>query len=116
VLVCLALLTSCGKKDDQLNSFVNDYNSFTDELVKKDTVDEAQAYLDSRKADMKSKFADVKNVGDNQVSPETKKKFEDAVNNSATKLSQWGIKHSSDPGFSAKFQKLMGDFQDIFKM
>lgn len=124
VLACLALLAGCGKKDDQINTFISDINSFTDELVKKvqdapnpsQGVDDAQQYLDSRKSDIRSKFDSIKNIGENQVSEDTKKKLSDNMFQDGMKVGQLQAKYGSDPAVSSKLQKLMQDFQDLFKM
>lgn len=116
VLACLALATACGKKDDQINTFIADLTSFTDELVKKPNVDEAQKYMDSRKEEMKGKFDSIKNIGENQISEETKKKLQESVVDNAKKVSQMVVKYGSDPAASPKLQKLMQDYQGLFKM
>ncbi len=123
VLACLAIV-GCGKKDDQINSFVNEINSFTDELVKKvedgatpsEGVDEAQKYMDSRKADLRAKFDSVKNIGENQVSEETKKKMQDSFYQDGVKVGQLTAKYGSDPAVKTKLQKLTQDFLELFKM
>lgn len=123
ILACLAL-AGCGKKDDQINSFVNEINTFTDELVKKvdsaatpsEGVDEAQKFMDSRKADLKAKFDSVKNIGENQVSEETKKKMQDSFYQDGVKVGQLQAKYGSDPAVSTKLKKLTQDFLDLFKM
>lgn len=123
VLACLAL-AGCGKKDDQINSFVNEINTFTDELVKKvesapnpsQGVDDAQKFMDSRKADLKEKFNSVKNIGENQVSEETKKKMQESFYNDGMKVGQLQTKYGSDPAVRTKLTKLTQDFLDLFKM
>jgi Tfp pilus assembly protein PilP len=123
VVACLVIV-GCGKKDDQINSFVTEINTFTDELVKKvesapnasDGVDEAQKYMDSRKADLKSKFDSVKNIGENQVSEDTKKKMQDSFYQDGVKVGQLQAKYGSDAAVKTKLQKLTQDFLDLFKM
>jgi Tfp pilus assembly protein PilP len=123
VLACLAIV-GCGKKDDQINSFVNEINTFTDELVKKvesaptpsEGVDEAQKFMDSRKADLKEKFNSVKGIGENQVSEETKKKMSESFYNDGVKVGQLQAKYGSDPAVKTKLQKLTQDFLELFKM
>jgi Tfp pilus assembly protein PilP len=123
VVACLVIV-GCGKKDDQINSFVTEINTFTDELVKKvesapnasDGVDEAQKYMDSRKADLKTKFDSVKNIGENQVSEDTKKKMQDSFYQDGVKVGQLQAKYGSDAAVKTKLQKLTQDFLDLFKM
>ena len=123
VLACMAIV-GCGKKDDQINSFVNEINTFTDELVKKvesaptpsEGVDDAQKFMDSRKADLKEKFNSVKGIGENQVSEETKKKMSESFYNDGVKVGQLQAKYGSDPAVKTKLQKLTQDFLELFKM
>lgn len=123
VLACLAL-AGCGKKDSEINNFVTEINTFTDELVKKVEsasspsvgVDEAQKYMDSRKADLREKFNSVKNIGENQVSEETKKKMQDSFYQDGVKVGQLTAKYGSDPAVRTKLQKLTQDFLELFKM
>ena len=122
VLCCLALV-GCGKKDAEINSFVTEINTFTDEIVKKVEsgstpeagVDDAQKYLDSRKADIKTKFDAVKNIGENQVSEDTKKKLSDSFYQDGVKLGQLQQKYGSDAAVKTKLQKLTQDFLDLLK-
>jgi len=124
VLACLAMLAGCGKKDDQISTFISDINSFTDELVKKvdaapnpsQGLDDAQKYLDSRKSEIKGKFDSIKNIGENQVSEDTKKKLQENMFQDGMKVGQLTAKYGSDPALSPKVQKLTQDFQDLFKM
>ncbi|PYS52756.1 MAG: hypothetical protein DMF68_00905 [Acidobacteria bacterium] len=124
VLACLALLAGCGKKDDQISTFISDVNSFTDELVKKvdaapnpsQGLDDAQSYLDSRKSEIKGKFDSIKNIGENQVTEDTKKKLQENMFQDGMKVGQLTAKYGSDPELSPKVKKLTQDFQDLFKM
>jgi Tfp pilus assembly protein PilP len=122
-LVCLSLVAACGKKDDKLNSFMTDFNSFTDEIVKKvdsapnpsQGVDDAQKYFDSRKAEMQDKIKSVKDIGENQVSEDTKKKVIDGFTQDATKMSGLAQKYGSDPAVATKIQKLLTDYQALLQ-
>jgi len=124
VLACLALMTGCGKKDDQISTFISDINSFTDELVKKvdaapnpsQGLDDAQKYLDSRKSEIKGKFDSLKSIGGNQGSEGTKKQLQENMFQDGMKVGQLTAKYGSDPALSPKVQKLTQDFQDLFKM
>jgi Tfp pilus assembly protein PilP len=123
VLACLAIV-GCGKKDSQINDFVTEINTFTDELVKKVEsasspsvgVDEAQKYMDSRKADLRAKFDSVKNIGENQVSEETKKKMQDSFYQDGVKVGQLTAKYGQDAEVRTKLKKLTDDFLALFKM
>jgi len=122
VLICLALATAC-KKDNQINAFMNDWNSFTDDLVKKidsaqnpsDGVDEAQKYFDSRKAEMQDKIKSVKNIGDNQISEDTKKKADEGFKQDQDKLTTLVEKYGSDPAVGPKLRKLLQDYVSLLQ-
>ena len=122
VLACLAL-AGCGKKDDEVNSFMTDLDNFTNELVKKVEsgstpsagVDDAQKYLDSRKSELQGKFNSIKKIGENQVSEETKKKMKDSFYQNGVKVGQLTAKYGSDPEVRTKLQKLTQDFLGLFQ-
>lgn len=110
--------------DAQINSFTTEINTFTDELVQKvesapnpsQGVDDAQQYLDSRKAELVGKFNSVKHINGNQVSEETKKRMQDSFYQDGVKVGQLTAKYGSDPAVKLKLKKLTQDFLDIFKM
>ncbi|MBD0325802.1 MAG: hypothetical protein ICV68_05190 [Pyrinomonadaceae bacterium] len=122
VLTCLALV-GCGKKDDEVNAFINDLNTFTDELVKKVEsgpnpsagADEAQKYFDSKKADIQSKLDSVKKIGEKQVSEETKKKLTDGLYNNGMKIGKMTAKYSADPAAGPKVQKITQDYMALLR-
>lgn len=123
ILACLALATACSKKDSEINTFVTDINTFTDELVKKvdsapnksQGVDEAQKYLDSRKDELKAKATSVNNISESQISKETFEKFKTALTQDVTKIGQLQDKYGSDPAVRTKIQKLLLDYAQILK-
>ena len=123
VFACLAL-AGCGKKDDQINGFITELDKFTAELVSKVEsggdpdagADAGQKYLDENKASMRSKFDDVKNIGENQVTPETKEKLKQSFYNNGVKLGQLQAKYGSDPEVRAKLQKMTNEYLEMFKM
>jgi hypothetical protein len=110
--------------NDQINSFTTEINTFTDELVQKvelapnpsQGVDDAQKYMDSRKAELRGKFNSVKNTDENQVSEETKKRMKDSFYQDGVKVGQLTAKYGSDPAVKLKLKKLTQDFLDLFKM
>jgi outer membrane murein-binding lipoprotein Lpp len=119
VVACLAL-AGCGNKEAQVNAFVNEINTFTDELVKKiesapnasQGADDAQKYLDSRKADLRAKFDSVKQI---KVTEETTKKIQSDLFEDGKKLGQAVGKHSSDPAAREKLTKLVQDYGQLFQ-
>jgi ABC-type uncharacterized transport system auxiliary subunit len=98
-LVCLSL-AGC-KKDAEARTLINDFDSFTDELVKRvdsasspaDGIDAAQKYFDSKKAEMTTRMDTLKGLRGYQVGNETKKMLEsnlvEDARKVATRLSTW---------------------------
>jgi Tfp pilus assembly protein PilP len=122
VLVCLASV-GCGKKDAEVNSFITELNSFTDELVKRVEsapnpaagTDEAQKYFDSRKADMQEKLNSIKKIDVKQVSEETRKKWTDCFYQNSVKVGQLTAKYGFDPATRPKLQQLTQDFRTLIQ-
>src|SRR5689334_25385337 len=94
LVVVLALSVTACKKDNQISAVIKDLDSFTNELVAKvekspnaqSGIDEAQKFLDSKKAEMKSKLDSIKNVRGFQVSEETKKTMTDSLTKNVTSV------------------------------
>jgi len=72
----------------------------------------AQALLDSRKADLKSKWATIKDTRGAQLSSDLKKNLEDAMKRSAEKMTGTMAK-ITDLDAAPKYEKLMKDWGDI---
>jgi hypothetical protein len=128
LLLALTVVALAGcKKDAEINAVLADYDSFTADLVKKVDaqptvagVDEAQKFLDSRKADLKAKWDSIKGARDFQVSGETKKKMNESITKNYTAVSGLQIKYMgksmNDPAFKSKLDKLIKDYQDLYEM
>lgn len=124
--VCLPL-TGC-KKDAEVKEILGDFDSFTNELVKRiDSasnpaagVDDAQKYFDSRKAEMTEKMDKLKGVRGYQVGEETKKMIESSLVDDAKKIANLQVKYIGtsmrDETFKARLDKLTRDYQSLFKM
>jgi len=127
VLVLLAACLSLAgcKKDAQINAVVAELDSFTTELVKKVEsapnpsagVDDAQKFFDSKKAEMTAKMATLKGShGGN----ETTSKMNASLLENNKKVAGLQIKYISvsldDPVFKSKLEKLIRDYQTLFKL
>ena len=74
------LLVAGCKKDAEVKTILSDFDSFTNELVKRvdaasnpaDGVDDAQKYFDSKKTEMTGKMEQLKTIRGYQVGEETK--------------------------------------------
>jgi hypothetical protein len=125
-LACVALLAGC-KKDAQVDSVLAEFDSFTREMLAKiDSapnpsagVDAAQAFMDSRKADMQDKLGTLKGLRGFQVSEETKKKMLERMTENTMSVAKLKIKYIGaamrDPSLSAKFDKLNTDYMALIK-
>ena len=124
--VCLPF-TGC-KKDAEVKEILADFDSFTNELVKRiDSasnpaagVDDAQKYFDSRKAEMTEKMDKLKGIRGYQVGEETKKMIESSLVDDAKKIANLQVKYIGtsmrDETFKARLDKLTRDYQSLFKM
>ena len=125
VVFCLGL-TGCSK-DAQVQTFIDEFDATTKEMVAKIEanpssagIDEAQKVFDSKKASLKEKFDAIKNARGAQVSSEMQKKLSDSSMNNGKMLSDAITKNSSkfaaDKDAMPKFKKLMDDYAGTFKM
>jgi hypothetical protein len=124
LLVASLSLVGC-KKDEQVNSALAEFDSFTTELLARiETaanpsagLDDAQKYFDSKKAELITKMAALKGVREYQVSEETKQKMALRLVEDASKVGNLQIKYDSqsinDPLFKAKLDKLVKDYQAL---
>ena len=123
---CL-LLAGC-KQDAEVKTALTDFDSFTNELVKRVEsasdpaagVDDAQKYFDSKKAEMTTKMDTLKGIRGYQVSDETRKMMESSLVDDAKKIANLQVKYMGtsmrDATFKAKLDKLTRDYQSLFKM
>ncbi len=129
LLICFAFLPLAGcKKDADAKALLADFDSFTNELVKRvdaasnpaDGVDDAQKYFDSKKTEMTGKMEQLKTIRGYQVGEETKKMMEASLVDDAKKIANLQVKYMAtsmrNDAFKAKLDKLTRDYQSLFKM
>src|SRR5713101_4896571 len=129
LLICFACLPLAGcKKDAEAKTILTDFDSFTNEMVKRvdaasnpaDGVDDAQKYFDSRKTEMTGKMDELKAIRGYQVGEETKKMMESSLVEDAKKIANLQVKYIGtsmrDAAFKAKLDKLIRDYESLFKM
>ena len=121
-----AALAGC-KKDAQIESVLNEFHAFTQEIVKRVEgapdpsagADDAQKYFDSRKSEIEGKLKSIKDVRGFQVSQETQKKMTEQLTQDVMSVGQLQIKYMSqsmrDAGFRTKLTKLITDYQNLLK-
>jgi adenine-specific DNA methylase len=129
LLICFACLPLAGcKKDADAKAILADFDSFTNELIKRvdaasnpaDGVDDAQQYFDSKKTEMTGKMEQLKAIRSYQVGEETKKMMEASLVDDAKKIANLQVKYMGtsmrNDAFKAKLDKLTRDYQSLFKM
>jgi hypothetical protein len=125
VVFCFSLV-GCSK-DSQVQAFIDEFDATTKEMVSKIDanpssagIDEAQKAFDAKKDSLKAKFDAFKDARGVQVSSEMQKKLVDSSTNNGKALSDVMTKNMSkiaaDKEAMPKFQKLMKDYVDTFKM
>ncbi len=124
-VLCLGL--SACNKDAEIDAFLVEFESTTDEVVKKIDdnptaagVDDAQKAFSAKKPALQEKFDAIKNARGFQVSEAKQKEMVDRVKKSAMKFSEVQQKHmmklAMDKDASTKFQSLLKDYSETFKM
>jgi hypothetical protein len=129
LIVAFACLLVAGcKKDAEVKTVLTDFDSFTNELVKRVEsasdpaagVDDAQKYFGSKKAEMTTKMDMLKGIRGYQVGDETRKMMESNLVDDARKIANLQMKYMGtsmrDQTFKAKLDKLTRDYQSLFKM
>jgi len=127
-LVVLFCLTFVGcSKDAEINSFLTEWESVTNEIVRKIDanpssagIDEAQKTWDEKKVGLKGKWDNLKDARGFQVSKDTQKKMEESARKNVTALtdvmSKNMVKLAMDKSATDKFKKLMTDYGNTFNM
>jgi hypothetical protein len=125
VALAVAVAAAGCSKDEEVLAVMADIDSFTTELVKKVEaaadvsagVDEAQRYLDQRKADMRARFATLNGVRGYQLSAETKAKVTECATRNVTAVGTLQIKHAfraaQDAAFRTRLEKLTADYRSL---
>jgi hypothetical protein len=121
VVFCVGLV-GCSK-DGEVNAFITEWDATTNEMIQKinanptaEGVDEAQKVFDGKKASLKTKWDSIKDARGIQVSSDTQKKLTDSAEKNSKALMDGISKVSSDPDAMTKYQKLVTDYSDTFKM
>jgi hypothetical protein len=124
ILSLAALLTGCSK-DAEVNAFIAELDSATNEIVAKIDanpssagIEDAQKAFDARKPELTAKWNDIKDAVGAQVSAETKKKLEESVTNNMKALTEASMRNmmkmASDKEASVKYRRLLEDYSRTF--
>lgn len=126
-LVALLCLSFAGcSKDADVNSFITEFDSITNEIVKKvDSnpssagVDDAQKYFDSKKPDLQKKWDAIKTASQARVSKDVLEKLNQSVVKNTSSIGGLATKHmqsiTKDPQMATKLSKLAQDYAAVFK-
>ena len=117
-ILCLGF-AGCGR-DADVNSFMSEWNSVTNEIsksVENGNVDQAQKTLDAKKDSLRAKWVSLKNIKDSQVSEDSKKKLEEVMKKSKetllTAVMKGTMKIADDKSAVDKMQNLMKEYTSI---
>ena len=135
---CCLVVCGCGKggndaapRGDEaasgVDAVVGEVGGFTDELVKafetaqnpRDGVEAAQKLLDSRRALLAPRIAAVKTSPQLQGDAAAKRKWLEAEVDNTDRVSRLQVKYLDasmrDPDFKARLDRLVGDYNSMFK-
>src|ERR1051325_4645798 len=124
-LLLISITFARCRKDAEVNATISAVDTLTTGLARRieaaanpsEGVDDAQAYLDSRRTEIADKMGVLKTLRDDQVSDETKRKLVSRLADDAAKVGDLQVKyvsHSiSNPAFKAKLDKLVNDYQTL---
>lgn len=127
LLAVFCLGFSGCNKDAEIDAFLTEFESTTAEMAKKIDenpssagVDEAQKAFTAKKPALQQKFDAIKNATKLQVGEEKQKEMVDRVTKSAMSLQTVAQKHmmklAQDKDAVTKFQSLLKEYGDTFKM
>src|SRR2546421_336406 len=134
---CCLSVCGCGKNANDaapadktasgVDAVVREVGGFTDELVKafetagdpRDGVEAAQKLLDSRRALLAPRIAAVKTSPQLQGDAAAKRKWLEAEVDNTDRVSRLQVKYLDasmrDPDFKARLDRLVGDYNSMFK-
>jgi hypothetical protein len=126
--LALSLMLIGCKKDTEINGVLSDFDTFTEDLVKRvDSaqtpargVEDAQKYLDEKKAELRAKWDSIKSVKNFQVSSETKKRMEDDLKKNL--MSVYGLQTKyinesiKDAAFKTRLDRLISDYKNLYEV
>jgi hypothetical protein len=126
LLACCVAFAGCSK-DAEVEAFITEFDATTNEMVEKinanpssEGIDAAQKVFEDKKPSLKAKFDSFKNARQAQVSEEVQKKLTESAMNNGKALGDAVMKNSAkfagDAEAMEKFQKLMKDYAETFKM
>ena len=127
--VCLAALSVAGcRREPSAETVLAELDSFTTELLKRVNdaadpsagVDEAQKFLDARRAEMASKIAGVKKSGEFEQNEELRRRMLESEISNGAKVSGLQTRYirrsMDDEAFKEKLERLVNDYQLMFKV
>ena len=127
VIAIAALAIASCKKDEEVNTTLAAVDFFTAELISRiETaanpsagVDDARRYFDLTKPEIVSRMTALRSVPGYQVSDATKEKMTSRLVDDSSRVGGLQVKYASqsmnDPEFKARLDKLVKDYQSLFR-
>ena len=125
IITLAAAFSACSvNRDAEVKSFIADVDQVAIDIVREvdgrpeTGVDRAQQLLDGRKAQLKAKFDNFKNLRGYELSEDVTKRFTEAVTENVSKVTGLQVKYADKSAenaeFAKKLSKLSDDFNSIF--
>jgi hypothetical protein len=127
VCACVAA-AACGGREVSAEAVLAEVDSFTSELLQKANaaqdpsagVDEAQKFLDERRAGLASKIAAVKKSSEFERNDELRRRMLESEITNGARVSGLQTRHirrsMDDEAFKAKLERLVNEYQLMFKV
>ncbi|HEY0080995.1 MAG TPA: hypothetical protein VGB73_20490 [Pyrinomonadaceae bacterium] len=128
VVVCVCLSAACGRREVSAEAVLAEVDSFTSELLQRVNraqdpsagVDEAQKFLDERRAELASKIAAVKKSSEFERDDALRKRMLESEITNGARVSALQTRHirrsMDDEAFKAKLERLVNEYQLMFKV
>ncbi len=120
LLICCLVFSACNK-DALIESFVNDLDSTTKDMIAKINanpdsggVAEAQKIFDAKKSDLKKDLSAVNQVMGLQFSNQAKKKLTGSITDNGQALANCLTKLAGNKDASEKLQALQKEYMTLF--
>lgn len=122
-LLALSVALAGCSKDGDVDSFIAEFESVTQEMTKNiesGDIDAARKTFDDKKASLQSSWDDIKGARGFQVTEESKTKLMESVTKNMTELTRATFKGASKLGGDQKkaeeLKTLLEDYKNVFQM
>jgi hypothetical protein len=128
VAVCACLAAACNRREVSPEAVLAEVDSFTSELLQRVNgaadpsagADEAQKFLDERRAGLASKIAAVKKSSEFERDDKLRRRMLESEITNGARVSGLQTRHirrsMQDEAFKAKLERLVNEYQLMFKV